>query len=137
MTGRKAASVHYGRRGWTAHHNIDLWRTATPVGGSPSWAFWPMAGAWLCTHLWEHYAYSQDEAFLERAYPTMKEAALFCLDWLVEGRDGGLTTCPSTSPENFFIAPDGGKSSVTHGATLDLALIRDLFAHCMEARAGC
>lgn len=133
ITGRKVASIHYRSRGWTAHHNIDLWRTATPVGGSPSWAFWPMAGAWLCQHIWEHYAFSQDEQFLKQAYPAMKEAALFCLDWLIEDPDGYLVTCPSTSPENFFIAPDGGPSSVTKGTTMDLALIKSLFAHCMEA----
>jgi alpha-L-fucosidase 2 len=133
ITGRKVASVHYRCRGWTAHHNIDIWRTATPVGGSPSWAFWPMAGAWLCQHMWEHYAFSQDEAFLKQAFPAMKEAALFCLDWLIEGPDGRLTTCPSTSPENFFITPDGQQSSVTKGSTMDLLLIKDLFAHCIEA----
>lgn len=133
ITGRKVASIHYRCRGWTAHHNIDLWRTATPVGGSPSWAFWPMAGAWLCRHLWEHYAFSQDDSFLEQAYPAMQEAALFCLDWLVEAPDGSLVTCPSTSPENMFMTADGQRSSVTKGATMDLALIRDLFGHCIEA----
>jgi alpha-L-fucosidase 2 len=133
VTGAKAASVLYGCRGWTAHHNIDIWRTATPVGGSPSWAFWPLAGAWLCEHLWEHYAFSQDLSFLNRAYPALKEAALFCLDWLTEGPDGWLVTCPSTSPENFFVTPDGQRSSVTYAATADIALIRSLFAHCMEA----
>ncbi|MCS7459754.1 glycoside hydrolase family 95 protein [Paenibacillus doosanensis] len=132
-TGRQTAAVHYRSRGWTAHHNIDLWRTSTPVGGSPSWAFWPMAGAWLCHHLWEHYAFSQDERFLERAFPAMKEAALFCLDWLVEGPDGQLVTCPSTSPENMFVTADGQQSSVTYASTLDMALIRDLFGHCIEA----
>ncbi len=133
ITGRKVASVHYRSRGWTAHHNIDLWRTATPVGGSPSWAFWPMAGAWLCQHIWEHYAFSQDEQFLKQAYPALKEAALFCLDWLIEDPDGYLVTCPSTSPENFFITPEGKPSSVTKGTTMDLALIKSLFAHCIEA----
>ncbi|MDQ0915539.1 glycoside hydrolase N-terminal domain-containing protein [Paenibacillus sp. V4I5] len=133
ITGRKVASIHYRSRGWTAHHNIDLWRTATPVGGSPSWAFWPMAGAWLCQHMWEHYAFSQDEQFLKQAYPVMKEAALFCLDFLIEDPNGYLVTCPSTSPENFFISTDGQRSSVTKGTTMDLALIKGLFAHCMEA----
>ncbi|WP_064745671.1 glycosyl hydrolase family 95 catalytic domain-containing protein [Paenibacillus sp. UNC451MF] len=133
ITGRKVASIHYGCRGWTAHHNIDVWRTATPVDGSPSWAFWPMAGAWLCQHLWEHYAYSQDTEFLRQAYPAMKEAALFCLDWLVEAPDGLLVTCPSTSPENVFVTEDGQQSSVTYAATMDMALIRNLFGHCMEA----
>lgn len=133
ITGRKAAWVHYGCPGWTAHHNVDLWRTATPGGGSPSWAFWPMAGAWVCQHLWEHYAFGQDEGFLRQVYPAMKEAAWFCLEWLVEDKDGHLTTCPSTSPENSFIAADGQISSVTKGSTLDISLIKDLFSHCIEA----
>ncbi|OXM87987.1 glycoside hydrolase family 95 protein [Paenibacillus rigui] len=133
VTGRKVASVHYGCRGWTAHHNIDIWRTATPVGGSPSWAFWPMAGAWLCQHLWEHYAFGQDEDFLKQAYPAMKEAALFCLDWLIVNPQGERVTNPSTSPENYFFTADGQKSSVTQGATTDLLLIRDLFEHCIQA----
>ncbi|WP_350340510.1 glycosyl hydrolase family 95 catalytic domain-containing protein [Paenibacillus hexagrammi] len=133
VTGRKTASTHYRCRGWTAHHNIDLWRTATPVSGSPSWAFWPIAGAWLCEHLWEHYAFSQSESFLKHAFPAMKEAALFAMDWLVEAKDGTLVTCPSTSPENYFLAPDGQKSSVTQGATMDLVLFKSLFIHCLEA----
>jgi len=132
-TGSKVASVHYGCRGWTAHHNIDIWRTATPGGGSASWAFWPMAGAWLCLHIWEHYAFGQDRAFLETWYPAMKEAAMFCLDWLVEDEDGYWVTCPSTSPENTFIAEDGQRSSVTKGSTMDMALIDALFTHCIEA----
>ncbi|MCZ8519541.1 MULTISPECIES: glycoside hydrolase family 95 protein [Paenibacillus] len=133
ITGRRAASVHYRCRGWTAHHNIDLWRTATPVGGSPSWAFWPMAGAWLCEHLWEHYAFSQDEADLIRAYPVMKEAALFGLDWLVEGPDGFLVTCPSTSPENHFLDGNGSRGCVTYASTMDIALLRNLFSRCIQA----
>ncbi|HZG85886.1 glycoside hydrolase family 95 protein [Paenibacillus sp.] len=132
-TGSKVASVHYGCRGWTAHHNIDIWRTATPSGGSPSWAFWPMAGAWLSLHIWEHYAFGRDRAFLERWYPAMKEAAMFCVDYLVEDEDGYWVTCPSTSPENMFIAGDGQESSVTKGSTMDMALIGSLFAHCIEA----
>jgi len=134
-TGSKVAAIHYGARGWCAHHNVDIWRMATPSKDSPCWAFWPMAGVWLCLHLWEHYAYSLDKRFLERAYPAMKEAAMFCLDWLVEDKDGYLVTCPSTSPENKVIAPDGSECSVTKGATMDMALIRALFEHCMEAAA--
>ncbi|AEI43279.1 glycoside hydrolase family 95 protein [Paenibacillus mucilaginosus] len=132
-SGRRAASVHYRCRGWTAHHNIDLWRTATPVGGSPSWAFWPMAGAWLCEHLWEHYAFSRDEEYLARVYPVLKEAAQFGLDWLVEGPDGFLVTCPSTSPENHFLTADGSQGCVTYASTMDIALLRNLFGRCMEA----
>ena len=106
VTGSRTARAHYGARGWTVHHNVDLWRLSSPVGGSAGWAFWPMAGVWLCRHLWEHYLFGGDRDFLrDRAYPAMKGAALFCLDWLVEDGKGHLTTCPSTSPENAFVAP--------------------------------
>ncbi|MFS8500544.1 MAG: glycoside hydrolase family 95 protein [Caldicoprobacter sp.] len=134
INGRKTARIHYGCRGWTVHHNVDIWRTTTPAGGSAKWAFWPMAGAWLCRHLWEHYEFSQDEEFLaSRAYPAMKEAALFCLDWLVEDSDGNLVTCPSTSPENEFITPEGKRCAVSMASTMDMSIIWDLFTHCIEA----
>ncbi|TLS48259.1 glycoside hydrolase family 95 protein [Paenibacillus antri] len=133
-TGARTAAVHYGARGWTTHHNVDLWRASTPTGGDPSWAFWPMGGVWLCRHLWEHYAFNLDERFLrETGYPFMKGAARFALDWLVEGPDGTLVTSPSTSPENRFLLSNGEPCSVSAGATMDLALIRDLFANCLEA----
>ncbi|HEY6901652.1 MAG TPA: glycoside hydrolase family 95 protein, partial [Puia sp.] len=121
VTGRKAAQEFYGLDGWVVHHNSDIWALATPVGnkggGEPKWANWPMGGAWLVRHLWEHYLYTGDRAFLKStAYPLMKGAAEFMLAWLVEvgrapkadGRlqsDGAglLVTAPSTSPENDFI----------------------------------
>ena len=135
-TGRRTAMIHYNCRGWTAHHNVDLWRSPTPVNGDALWAFWPMGGAWLVSHLWERYEFTKDEDFLaRRAYPAMKEAALFCLDWLVEDGDGYLVTNPSTSPENRFIAPDGSKSSVTKASTMDMTIIRELFERCIEAAA--
>lgn len=138
ITGAKMAMEDYGCRGWTAHHGVDLWRVAAPSGGPSkgpaSWAFWPMAGPWLAQHPWEHYQFSKDKAFLaERAYPIMKEAALFCLDWLVEDQEGRLVTNPSTSPENTFIAPDGQRSAVSTSSTMDVALIRELFTNCIEA----
>jgi len=133
-TGARTAAIHYGCRGWTAHHNVDLWRASTPSGGDPSWAFWPLGGVWLCRHLWEHYAFNLDERFLrETAYPIMRGAALFALDWLVEAEDGTLVTSPSTSPENKFLLPGGEPCSVSAGSTMDIALIRDLFSRCVEA----
>jgi alpha-L-fucosidase 2 len=122
ISGRRTAEVNYGCRGWTAHHNSDLWRQSAPVGnfgdGNPVWAFWPMAGPWLCQHLWEHYAFSLDETFLlDKAYPIMKEAALFCLDWLIEDGHGRLVTAPSTSPENEFTTPDGQRAAVSMAST--------------------
>lgn len=133
-TGARTATVHYGARGWVAHHNVDLWRSSSPSGGDASWAFWPMGGVWLCRHLWEHYSFNPDAAYLaETAYPLMKGAALFCLDWLVEGPDRLLVTNPSTSPENRFMTKDGQPCSVSMGSAMDMSLIRELFEHCLHA----
>jgi alpha-L-fucosidase 2 len=138
QTGKRTAEVNYGVRGWTAHHNSDLWCQSAPVGeyghGSPVWAYWPMAGAWLSQHLWEHYAFGRDLDYLRsRAYPVMKEAALFCLDWLHPDVQGRLITSPSTSPEHQFVTPGGNLAAVSAATTMDLALIWDLFTNCMEA----
>ncbi len=138
VTGSRTAEVNYGCRGWVCHHNADLWRQTAPPGnngeGDPVWAMWPMGGAWLCQHLWEHYAYGRDETFLrERAYPLMRGAAEFCLDWLMEDDRGYLVTCPSTSPENKFTTPDGQTAAVSMASTNDMTLIWDLFTNCIEA----
>lgn len=136
--GAKTAEVNYGAKGWVCHHNVDVWRQTAPVGdfghGSPTWANWPMSAPWLCSHLWEHYAFSGDVDFLrERAYPLMKPAAEFLLDWLIDDKAGYLTTCPSISTENNFLTPDGRQAEVSAGCTMDLALIRELFSRCEEA----
>ncbi|XEC93351.1 glycoside hydrolase N-terminal domain-containing protein [Paenibacillus tarimensis] len=133
-TGSRTANIHYGCRGWTAHHNVDLWRMSGPAAGDASWAFWPMGGAWLCRHLWEHYLFTGDDAFLrKRAYPIMRGAALFCLDWLTEGPEGKLVTSPSTSPENKFVTPDGRICSISMASTMDIAIIRELFQNVIDA----
>lgn len=136
--GAHTARINYGARGWVSHHNVDLWMQSAPVGnfglGSPTWANWQMSGPWLCAHLWERYLFSRDEAFLRhRAYPVMKGAAEFCLDWLIEDKLGRLTTCPSVSTENVFVTPDGKKAEVSHGCTMDMALIAELFRNCAAA----
>ena len=132
-SGRRTAQELYGCGGWVAHHNADAWCWTAPVGGDPRWANWPMGGAWLCRHLWDHYAFTGDRAFLLRAWPLLRGAAEFCLGWLVEMPDGTLGTSPSTSPENDFVAADGKPASVTQSSTMDLALICDLFARCLSA----
>ncbi|EFH83389.1 glycoside hydrolase family 95 protein [Ktedonobacter racemifer] len=137
VSGERTAQVYYGCRGWVAHHNMDLWRNTAPVGngsGGPQWANWNMGGAWLCQHLWEHYAFSGDRSFLsQRAYPIMKKAAQFLLDFLVEDKQGHLTTCPSTAPENLFITESGELSGVSAGSTMDIAITHELFTHCIAA----
>ena len=134
--GRAAASHYYGvERGWNAGHNTDIWAMACPVGlgtGSPSWANWTMGGAWLSTHIWEHWLFSRDRARLERDYPVLKGAAEFCLDWLVE-RDGEWLTSPGTSPENVYISPDGRPRATLYGGTADLALIRECLTDAVAA----
>lgn len=137
--GEKTAQAYYGLDGWVAHHNADLWAQSPPVGesgpnGNPRWSNWPMGGAWLCQHLWEHYAFTQDREFLrQRAYPLMKGAAQFMLGWLVEDGNGHLVTCPSVSPENEFLSPDGKLVAVSTASTMDMGIIWDLFTHCIES----
>ena len=130
--GRKTASINYGAGGWVSHHNIDLWRQSAPAGaygqGAPTWANWQMSAPWLCSHLWEHFLFSRDVNFLRtRAYPVMRGAAQFCLDILVEDKQGRLTTCPSFSTENVFITPDGKRAATSAGCAMDIALIHEIF----------
>jgi alpha-L-fucosidase 2 len=137
--GRVTAEVNYGARGWVAHHNSDIWAQTAAVGnygsGDPKWADWPMGGAWLATHLWEHYAFGLDEDFLrKRAWQPMKGAAEFCLDWLIEDENGYLVTAPSTSPEiSFWIPGTRQEASVAVGATMDLSIMWELFTDVIEA----
>ncbi|HSV27589.1 MAG TPA: glycoside hydrolase family 95 protein, partial [Sedimentisphaerales bacterium] len=131
--GAQTARGSYGMRGWTVHHNVAIWRNTDPVDGQAKAAFWPMAGGWLCRHLWEHWLYGGDKEFLKEAYPLIKGAAEFYLDWLVEDEAGRLVTPVSTSPENDFIAPDGTLASVSMGCTMDMSIIRENFQQCIEA----
>lgn len=135
--GAKTASVNYGTRGWVAHHNSDIWGHTAPVGdfgdGDPVWALWPMGGVWLTQHLWEHYVFGGDVAYLhDFAYPIMRDAAMFALDWLIEDESGYLVTSPSTSPEHKFRTASG-VAGISEGATMDLSLIWELFTNCIEA----
>jgi alpha-L-fucosidase 2 len=136
--GRRTAAVNYGAHGWVAHHNSDIWAQSAPVGdfghGDPVWAQWTGASAWLSQHLWEHYAFGGDETYLrERAYPLMKSAAEFYLDWLVEDGSGHLVTSPGASPELKFKLPDGQVAALSAGATMDRALAWDLFTNVAAA----
>jgi alpha-L-fucosidase 2 len=131
-SGRKTAREHYGASGWMAHHNTDLWRATTPVDGA-RWGLWPMGGAWLTTHLFEHYAFSGDREFLAQKYPTMKEACEFLLDFMVRDDEGRLVTIPSHSPENEFIDEHGNKGVLCVSATMDREIIYRLFTDTIAA----
>lgn len=136
--GERTAKNFYNAKGWSLSHNSDIWGQTNPVGnrgvGDPAWANWYMGSPWVCQHLFEHFRFTGDKTYLEsEAYPVMKGAALFCLDWLVEDKDGWLVTAPSTSPENRFIDENGNVQCVSVAATMDMSLIWDLFTNLIEA----
>ncbi|MCU1411655.1 MAG: hypothetical protein JWR04_2362 [Rhodoglobus sp.] len=135
--GTDVARRLYGARGWVAHHNTDQWGWALPVGmghGNPSWAIWMMGGVWLAHSVWDHWDFTRDDDYLRAtAWPVLRGAAEFCLDWLVDDGAGGLRTIPSTSPENLFVGPDGHPESLTYSVAMDVALIRSLFERCLAA----
>ncbi|WP_413671037.1 glycoside hydrolase N-terminal domain-containing protein [Mucilaginibacter sp. Mucisp86] len=138
ITGARTAKEFYNARGWVAHHNSDLWAVSNPVGdfgnGDPVYANWPMGGAWLCRHLWEHYQFTQDKKFLaDTAYAIMKGAALFMMDWLVKDQNGYWVTAPSSSPENKFKDHEGKPQGVSVAATMDMSIIWDLFTNVASA----
>ncbi|MDA3923309.1 MAG: glycoside hydrolase family 95 protein [Kiritimatiellae bacterium] len=134
--GNHVAKVQYGADGWVVHHLTDPWGFAAPADGV--WGVWQVGAAWLARHPWEHYEFSGDRQFLkERAWPIMKGAAEFVLDYLVEAPAGSpvagkLVTNPSYSPENRFILPDGSRSMFTYGATMDLMIIHELLTNCIK-----
>jgi alpha-L-fucosidase 2 len=132
--GRKTAMEIYGAKGFVAHHATNLWAETDICGMYVPAVFWPMGGAWLSLHMWEHYRYSLDRSFLaNRAYPTLKEAAQFFLDFLVEDEQGRLVTVPSLSPENTYRLPNGNTGCLSIGPSMDSQIIHSLFVACMEA----
>ncbi|MCM3342255.1 hypothetical protein M3650_27460 [Paenibacillus sp. MER TA 81-3] len=110
--GKRTARILYGADGFVAHHATNLWADTSPVSDVVSATVWPMGGAWLALHAWEHYLYGQDAVFLhERAYPVMKGAALFLLDYMMENKQGEWVTSPSLSPENRNRLPNGNSGT--------------------------
>ena len=132
--GRKTARAHYGARGFVAHHISDIWGFTTP-GDRPRSGLWPTGAAWLTQHLWEHYLFNPDRAFLARAYPVMKEAAEFFLDYLVEDprSPGRLVSGPSVSPENRYRLPNGQVGILSMGPSMDHQIISGLFTQVIRA----
>ncbi len=131
-TGRQTAKTHYGARGFVAHHITDIWGFTAP-GDLPRSGLWPTGAAWVETHLWEHYLFGRDRTFLARAYPTMKEAAEFFLDYLVEDSKGRLVSGPSVSPENRYELPNGQVGILCMGPSMDHQIIDSLFQQTMRA----
>jgi alpha-L-fucosidase 2 len=143
--GTQVAKEHYGARGWVLHQNTDIWRVAAPMDG-PTWGTFTVGGAWLCTHLWEHYQYTMDKDFLKETFPVMEGSVQFFMDFLVPHPNGKwLVTNPSTSPENF---PDGGGNkpyfdevtagfregtTICAGSSIDMQILYDLFGYYIKA----
>ena len=144
-SGELTAKAYYGvNRGWCLAHNTDIWAMTCPVGlhtGDPMWANWNMGGAWLSTHIWEHYTFSLDKDFLREYYPVLKGAAEFCLGWLVPLSDFSsqtspidyLITAPATSPENSFVTPDGYHGRTCYGGFADIAMVRECVGDARDA----
>jgi alpha-L-fucosidase 2 len=143
--GTQVAREHYGARGWVFHQNTDIWRVAAPMDG-PTWGTFTVGGAWLCTHIWEHYEYTRDKDFLKETFPLIEGSVQFFIDFLVPHPNGKwLVTNPSTSPENF---PDGGGNkpyfdevtagfregtTICAGSSIDMQILYDLFGYYIEA----
>lgn len=132
--GAKTAKLYYDADGWVTHHNTDIWRGTAPVDAA-RYGMWPMGGVWLCQHIWEHYLYTEDMDFLKKYYPIMKGAAEFLMDILEVNPNYGYLTIPfSMSPEQgYFIDGNPEEQFLAPSTTMDNALIRDLFPHCIEA----
>ena len=134
--GTSTAKNYYNMKGWALHHNSDIWAQTNPVGeggGDPKWANWSLGSPWISQHLFEHYLFTTNKKFLkDSAYPLMKSAAAFCMDWLVE-KDGMLVTAPSTSPENVYLHPNGFKGTVTIASAMDMEIMWDIFSNTIAA----
>ncbi len=125
ISGARTAKEQYNSRGWVVHHNTDLWRGTAPINNIDG--IWPTGGAWLCFHLWEHYLFTGDKKFLARAYPVMKQASVFFMDYMVEDpKTGWLVTSPSFSPE---------EGTLCIGPTMDHQIIRALMDATLESAA--
>jgi len=133
VAGAKTAKMYYGVNGWVTHHNLDLWRGTAPVDRA-QFGMWPVGGAWLCQHLWEHYAYTGDKVFLKEYYPVMRGSAQFLLEVMVEEpKHHWLVTPFSMSPEHGYYDGEGQMSFLSPSPTMDVAIIRELFPHCIAA----
>lgn len=131
--GKKVARKMYGCRGFCAHHNTDIWGDCAPQDNYMPATIWPMGGAWLTTHIWEHYLFTLDKVFLQEYFEILRESALFFKDYLFENEKGQLVTGPSVSPENTYIHPMGERGTLCIGPSMDSQIIRDVFEQYIKA----
>lgn len=131
--GKEVARTMYGCRGMVCHHNTDFYGDCAPQDWYAAATFWPTGGAWLGLHIWDHFLYTRDVEFLRREYPILHDLALFFVDFLIEDKEGFLVTCPSLSPENRYVLPDGFDTPICAGPTMDNQILRALFRICEQA----
>ncbi len=132
--GRETAHAMYHCRGIAAHHNTDIWGDTAPQDLYMPATYWVMSFPWLCTHIWQHYEYTGDVAFLREYWPILHDAALFFIDYLVKDPKGRLVVCPTVSPENSYIHPATGQvAHLSAGCTMDSQILRDLFHICIRS----
>lgn len=131
--GRVTAKEMYDCGGFVCHHNTDIWGDTAPQDLWMPGTQWPMGAAWLCTHIWEHYLFTQDKEFLAEKFGTLKEAAEFFVDFLIEDKQGRLVTSPSVSPENTYLTESGSKGSICMGPSMDSQIIYELFTAVIES----
>jgi len=133
--GAETARIQHGAGGWTLHTLYNPWGYTAP-GEVASWGHFPMAGAWISRRLWDHYEFTQDRAFLARAWPLLRGSAEFVLDWLVTDPESGLLVSgPAASPENSFLLPDGQTAWFSMGPAMDQSIARDLLTNVLSAAA--
>lgn len=131
--GKRSAQIMYGARGWMAHHNTDLWGDTAPQDTYMASTFWVMGAAWLCTHIWNHYEYTGDCAFLEKYVYLMEEACRFLLDVQVQDAKERYIVSPTVSAENTYLHPSGTPTPICDGCQLDAQIARQLFEYYMKA----
>ncbi|HME55588.1 MAG TPA: glycoside hydrolase N-terminal domain-containing protein [Candidatus Lokiarchaeia archaeon] len=133
IEGAHVADVNYGMPGWVCNHNSDLWRTANPIFGWPGYMWWPMGAGWILMNVWEHYAFTKDEAFLKDVYPLFKEAVEFLLAYMILDPTGEyLVTVPSTSSENAFFTDDDQRAAVCIASTMDMSIVWNLLTNTIK-----
>jgi alpha-L-fucosidase 2 len=133
QNGRRTAQAMYGCDGFVCHHNIDIWADTCPTDRNSAASYWPLGGAWLVLHLWDHYDFGRDRVFLAKAWPHLREASRFLLDFMIEDDKGRLVISPAASPENVYIRPDGQQSALAEGVAMDAQIVGTLFRRTLAA----
>jgi alpha-L-fucosidase 2 len=134
QAGERTAKEMFACRGWVAHHGTDVWFNTAPTDGHPNASMWPLGGAWIMQQLYDHYLFNPDLAYLKRIYPLLKGSAQFFLDYMItDPKSGWLVTCPSSSPENWFLTGAKKQTALSMGSSMDNQILRNLYRNTIQA----